>query len=76
MGQNKGFDKSKSIGNGLPNMMFTEGCETFDQSKIANGFNKFFLGIEPKLASFIFSSFKDLKNLQGAAETTLDGYLL
>ena len=43
-------------------MMFTKGCETFDQSKIANGFNKFSLDIEPKLASFILSSFKDLEN--------------
>ena len=57
-------------------MMFTKGCETFDQSKIANGFNKFSLDIEPKLASFILSSFKDLENFWSAADTTLDGYLL
>ena len=41
--------------------MVIDGIETFDQNKIANGFNKSFTEIEPKLASSIPASFKVFK---------------
>ena len=54
---------------GLPKMMVTDRLETFDQSKIANGLNKFFTDIEPKLSSCIPSPFKDFKDFLRAVET-------
>lgn len=50
-------------------MMVTDRLETFDQSKIANGLNKFFTDIEPKLSSCIPSPFKDFKDFLRAVET-------
>ena len=41
--------------------MVIYGIETFDQDKIANGFNKYFTEIGLKLASSIPTSFKDFK---------------
>ena len=55
------------MNSGLPKMMVIDGRKTFDQNKIANGFNKFFTDIGSKLACFIPSSltdFKDFKVLQ------------
>lgn len=49
-------------------MMFIDGRETFDKSKIANGFNKFFLNIGPKLRASILSLFEDFKDFSSAAE--------
>ena len=43
-------------------MMVIDGCEIFDQNKIAHSFNKFFTDIGPKLASSIPSSSKDFKD--------------
>ena len=57
-------------------MMVIDRLETFDQSKIANGFNKFFTDIEPKFSLPIPSSFKDFKDFLSAVETNLDEYLL
>ena len=50
------------IDNGLPKLIVIDGGETFDQNKIAHGFNKFFTDIGPKLASSILSSTKDFKD--------------
>ena len=53
------YDKSRSMNNGLPKMMVIDVRETFDQNKIANGFNKFFTDIGSKLAPFIPKSLTD-----------------
>ena len=58
------YDKSRSMNNGLPKMMVIDGRETFDQNKIANGFNKFFTDIGSKLACFIPSSLTDFKDFE------------
>ena len=68
--------KSKLIDNGLPKMMVIDGCEIFDQSKIAHSFNKFFTDMGQKLASSIPSSSKDLKDFLSSSSTSLDEYLL
>ena len=70
------IDKSKLIDNGLPKIMVIDGCEIFDQSKIAHGFNKFFTDVGPKLASSIPSSSKDFNDFLSSASTSLDEYLL
>ena len=57
-------------------MMAIDGCEIFDQSKIAHGFNKFFTDVGPKLASSIPSSSKDFNDFLSSASTSLDEYLL
>ena len=43
------------MNSGLPKMMVIDGRKTFDQNKIANGFNKFFTDIGSKLACFIIN---------------------
>ena len=68
--------KSKLIDNGLPKMMVIDGCEIFDQNKIAHSFNKFFTDIGPKLASSIPSSSKDFKDFLSSVSTSLDEYPL
>ena len=50
--------RSKSIKGGFPKRMIIDGQEIFDQRKIANCFNKFFVDIGPKLASMIPESQK------------------
>ena len=57
-------------------MMVIDGCEIFDQNKIAHSFNKFFLSIGPKLASSIPSSSKDFKDFLSPVSTNLDEYPL
>ena len=57
-------------------MMIIDGCGMFDQRKIANTFDKFFMDIGPKLTFPIPSSFRVFKNIltlfkmrgQGAAK--------
>ena len=44
---------AKSIKGSFPRRMIIDGQEIFDQGKIANCFNKFFVDIGPKLASMI-----------------------
>ena len=44
--------------------MTINGIETFGQNKTANGFNKFFTEIGPKLASSIPTSSKDFKRTE------------
>ena len=51
--------------------MVIDGIETFDQNKIANGFNTFFAEIGPKLASSIPASSKDFKQFMDVSETVL-----
>ena len=51
--------------------MVIDGTETFDQNIIANGFNKFFTEIGPKLAFSISASFKDFKQFMNVSETVL-----
>ena len=43
--------KTKTFKNDIPKRMVIDGIETFDQNKFANGFNKNFTEIWPKLAS-------------------------
>ena len=57
-------------------MMVIDGCEIFEQNKIAHGFNKFFTDVGPKLASSIPSSSKDFKEFLISASTSLDEYFL
>ena len=52
------------MNSGLPKMMVIDGRKTFDQNKIANGFNKFFTDIGSKLACFIPSSLTDFKDFE------------
>ena len=37
------FCKTKTFKNNIPKRIVVDGIETFDQNKIANGFNKFLL---------------------------------
>ena len=57
-------------------MMVIDGCEIFDQNKIAHGFNKCFTDIGPKHASSIPSSSNDLKEFLNSASSSLDEDLL
>ena len=52
--------------------MVIDGCEIFDQNKIAHSFHKFFTRIGPKLASSIPISSKDFKDFLSPASTNLD----
>ena len=56
--------------------MVIDGIETFDQNKIANGFNKYFTEIGPKLASSIPASSKVFKQLMHVSKTVLQEYTL
>ena len=56
--------------------MVIDGCEIFDQNKIAHSINKLFADIGPKLASSIPSSSNDFKDFLNSASTSLDEYLL
>ena len=47
---------AKSTKCSFPRRMIIDGQEIFDQRKIANCFNKFFVDIGPKLASMISES--------------------
>ena len=47
---------AKSTKGNFPRRMIIDGQETFDQRKIANSFNKFFVDIGPKLAAMILES--------------------
>ena len=40
--------KTKTFKNDIPKRMVIDGIETFDENKIANGFNKYFTEIRPK----------------------------
>ena len=57
-------------------MMIIDRRETFDQNKMAHSFNKCLTDIGPKLAYFIPSSSKDLKDFLSSASTSLDEYPL
>ena len=56
--------------------MVIDGIETFDQNKIANGFNKYFTEIAPKLASSIPASSKVFKQFMNVSKTVLQEYAL
>ena len=56
--------------------MVIDGIETFDQNKIANGFNKYFTEIGPKLASSISASSKVFKQFMNVSKTVLQEYAL
>ena len=47
---------AKSTKGNFPRRMIIDGQETFDQRKIANSFNKFFVDIGPKLTAMILES--------------------
>ena len=68
--------KTKSYKNEIPKRMMINGIETFDQNKIANGFNKFFTEIGPKLANSIPDSSKNFKDFMNISETTLQESVL
>ena len=63
--------KTKTFKNGILKRMVRVGIETFDPNKIANGFNKFFTEIGPKLASSIPTSSKYFKQLMDVSEVVL-----
>ena len=56
--------------------MVIDRIETFDQNKIANGFNKYFNEIGPKLASSIPASSKVSKQFMNVSKTVLQEYSL
>ena len=68
--------KTKTFKNDIPKRMVIDGIETFDQNKIANGFNKYFTEIGPKLASSIPASFKVFKQFMNVSKTVLQEYAL
>ena len=70
------ISKTKTIKNEIPKRTVIDGIETFDQNKIANGFNKYFTEIGPKLASSISASSKVFKQLMNVSKTVLQGYAL
>ena len=54
--------------------MFIDGIETFDQNKIANGFDKSFTEIGPKFAYSIRTFSKDFKQFMNVSKTVLQEY--
>ena len=56
--------------------MVIDGIETFDEEKIANGFNKYFIEIGPKIASSIPTSSRDFKQFMNVSKTALQEYTL
>ena len=56
--------------------MVIDGIETFDQNKIANGFNKHFTEIGPKLVSSIVACSKVFKQLMNISKKVLQEYVL
>lgn len=63
--------KTKTFKNGILKRVVRVGIETFDPNKIANGFNKSFIEIEPKLASSTPTSSKYFKQLMDVSEAVL-----
>ena len=63
--------KTKTFKNYILKRMVIDGIETFDQNKIANGFNKYFTEIGPKLASSISASSKVFKQFMNVSKTVL-----
>ena len=51
--------------------MVIDGIETFDQNKIASGFNKYFTKIGPKLTSSIPASSKVSQQFINVSKTAL-----
>ena len=68
--------KTKTFKNDIPKRTIVDGIETFDQNKIANGLNKYFTEIGPKLASSIPASSKVFKQLMHVSKTVLQEYTL
>ena len=68
--------KTKTFKNNIPKRMVIEGIETFDEEKIANGFNKYFIEIGPKIASSIPTSSRDFKQFMNVSKTALQEYTL
>ena len=56
--------------------MVLDGIRTFYQEKNADGFNKYFTEIGPKLASSIPTSSKDFKQFINVSKTVLQEYTL
>ena len=56
--------------------MVIDGIETFDQNKIANGFNKNFTEIGPELVSSIPASSKVFKKFMNVSKKVLQKYAL
>ena len=68
--------KTKTFKNNIPKRMVIEGIETFDEEKIANGFNKYFIEIGPNIASSIPTSSRDFKQFMNVSKTALQEYTL
>ena len=68
--------KTKIFKNDILKRMVIDGIETFDRNKIANGFNKYFTEIGPKLASSIPASSKVFKQFMNVSKTVLQEYAL
>ena len=63
---------AKSTKGSFPRRMIIDGQEIFDQGKIANCFNKFFLNIGPKLASMIPESQTKFDHYLNPHQTLMD----
>ena len=72
----KVIGKTKSFKNYIPKRMVIDRIGTFDQEKIANGFNKYFTEVRPKLASSISISSKDFKQFMNVSKTALQEHAL
>ena len=68
--------KNKTFKNDIPKRKVIDGIETFDQEKIANGFNKYLTVIGFKLASSISTSSKYFKQFMNISKTALQEYTL
>ena len=68
--------KTKTFKNNILKRIVIDGIETFDQEKIANGFNKYFTEIMPKIAPSIPASSEDFKQLMNVSKTALQEYTL
>ena len=68
--------KTKNFKNDTQKRMVIDGLETFDQNKVANGFNKYFTEIGPKLLSSFRASSKNFKQFMNVPNTMLQEYTL
>ena len=70
------IDKTKSINNSVPKRMIPDSIKIFNQNKMENGFNRFFMEIGSKLSSFISNTSKDFQNFVSTPCKVLEERLL
>ena len=68
--------KTKTFKNDIRKRMIIDGLETFDQNKVANGFNTYSTEIGAKLVFSIRASSKNFKQFMNVSNTVLQEYTL